>query len=418
MRRSQPSAQYAAAIAFILLAVLMLAAFLVASSAVLRRISEENRHSRQFLIDWLGYKADCLSSALASDPTRESRLSAELASCVTEFGLIGDNPTIDAMRKIEKTRNVYPEILASWADLRRDMALLVVGGNRRVGPAEGLSGLLARADGFESVVRGRIELIGSFEDNQRRAIALLQQTLVVTILALAGVGFWISRDARRALEDSRRMQELIGATYSAQETERRRIALDLHDSIAQEIAASLIMARRLGEDGEGSRAALVASLKSTIDAVRRISWEMRPPELGRLGFRGALIGFIDEYAARQGLALEMADAFWNASDLGDEAAIHAYRVVQEVFANIAKHAGASRVRVRIERRDGKLSIAVEDDGSGFDAKSMDARGGRAGQLGIAGMRERARIIGGTLDIDSCPGQGTRVRLEVPIAYIG
>jgi signal transduction histidine kinase len=211
------------------------------------------------------------------------------------------------------------------------------------------------------------------------------------------------------------MQELIGATYTAQEAERRRIALDLHDSIAQEISACLMIARRLGENGEGNRAALVASLKTTIDEVRRISWEMRPPELERLGFRGAVIGFLDDFTARCGLALDMTDSDWNASGLSDEAATHIYRIIQESFANIAKHAAATTLRIAISQGESRLSIAIEDDGRGFDAKVLDAPGSKLSHLGIGGMRERTRLIKGTLEILSVPGRGTTIRLEVPCA---
>jgi signal transduction histidine kinase len=246
----------------------------------------------------------------------------------------------------------------------------------------------------------------------------LQQCLVIALFALIGLGVWISRTAKRAQEDSKRMQEVIGDTITAQEAERRRIAFDLHDSIAQEISAALMIARRLEENAAGSRAALVASLKSTMEAVRRISWEMRPPELERLGFQGAIIGYIDDFVQRRGLKLELLNSDWDSSGLSDEAATQLYRIVQEALANIDKHASATTVRVDIFRADDRLVLSLEDDGRGLDASSVASQGGGMGHLGIAGMRERARLMNGAFSIESAYGKGTKIRVEVPCAERG
>ncbi len=169
-------------------------------------------------------------------------------------------------------------------------------------------------------------------------------------------------------------------------------------------------ARRLAENDQGTRATLVASLKSTIDALRRISWEMRPPELERFGFQGAALRLLDSFAERSGLRIE-APIECDVSALGEDAAMHLYRILQESMVNVQKHSGAKLVRIGLSRPGRSVVLVIEDDGRGFDASDLALDG--PAHLGIAGMRERARLIGGSFSLSSVPGRGTRLRVEAP-----
>jgi len=395
--------------------ILVLAGFLVASNAILETISAENAGARQFLSDWYALKSDCLSTIISPGTPGAGKIARDLARCEEGFSKIGDSPMLDRMQRIDRQRGPNTEVRATWDGLREGLGDLVLGLSQEGTRAREIAQLMAHSDVFEAEVGKRISIISHFEDSQRRALAALQLSLVLSILALVGLGVWTAWGARRAEEARGHLQAILRATYSAQEVEQRRIALDLHDSIAQELSASLMAARRLEEGPEGAKAKLVGMLKSTIDEVRRISWEMRPPEFERLGFRGALIGFIDDFSKAHGLEIRMEDSDWNSDGLDEEAAIQVYRIMQEILANIDKHARAGSVRIAITRGEDNLAILVEDDGVGFDMKALEASSGGASHLGIAGMRERIGIAEGSLDISSVPGEGTRIRLEVPCA---
>lgn len=394
-----------------LLIILVLSAFLVASNGILQRIAGENARSRQFLSDWYAFKADCLSSLLTPTKPNAGRIARELARCEEGFSKIGDSPMLERMQRIDRLRGPDSEVLASWDELRSGFADLVRGLSGR--GSGGIEALLAHSEAFEAEVGERIRIISRFEDSQGQAFDTLQLSLVLAILALVGLGIWTSLSARRAEDANRNMQSILDATYRAQEAERRRIALDLHDSIAQDLSASLMAARRLGEGSEGERANLVGMLKSTIEEVRRISWEMRPPEFDRLGFRGALLGYIDDFARIHGLRIRMEESGWTAAGLGDEVAIHVYRIVQEALVNIQRHAKAQMIGIAFFEGADRLGISIEDDGLGFDSKAELGATVGAGHLGLAGMRERARIIEAKLAITSLPGGGTKFYLEVP-----
>jgi signal transduction histidine kinase len=209
------------------------------------------------------------------------------------------------------------------------------------------------------------------------------------------------------------MRELVAATYAAQEAERERIALDLHDSVAQELSAALMAVRRLPEDESGLGERAVAGLKSSIDALRRVSWEMRPPELERLGFQGAATRLLEEFEERSGMRVVMKDPSWEASGLDAGIASQHYRIIQECLANVQKHARGTRLLVAVRRCDGRLRVELEDDGVGFDPARLELSVPAHEHLGIAGMRERARLMGGNFEIASAPGKGTRIAVEVP-----
>ena len=194
---------------------------------------------------------------------------------------------------------------------------------------------------------------------------------------------------------------------AAQEAERKRVAQELHDELGQSLTAvtlELARVRRL-VPAELRDELLEAQeiVRTSLDDVRRIAKQLRPDVLDDLGVVAALTTLGTSFGERTGLRVERRLARVPPLDADTELVL--YRVAQESLTNVARHAEASRVELRLERIGDLVCLLVRDDGRGLN-------GAPAGN-GIAGMRERALLVGGELSIEGTPGGGTEVRLEVP-----
>jgi two-component system sensor histidine kinase UhpB len=194
------------------------------------------------------------------------------------------------------------------------------------------------------------------------------------------------------LETERR--EATGRVLEAQESERLRIALELHDQVGQELTAVLLGLARvrgmlddsLRRDVEDIQEAVRASLED----VRRIALELRPEALDDLGLVSALAVLCERFSQRTGITVSQ-HLDEHLPELGHEEELVVYRVAQEALTNVARHSGADHAELRMSTGDGNLMVRVSDDGRGIRA------GGEPG-TGIRGMRERAALIGATLDV--------------------
>ena len=217
------------------------------------------------------------------------------------------------------------------------------------------------------------------------------------------------RDREAALE---RLYEKV---VSAQEDERKRIARELHDDTSQSLAA-LVMAI------DGSLAALKAGLTPrleeakalavhTIEEVHRMILDLRPSVLDDLGLQSAIRWYADRHLTSRGVSVRCE---FDAPDRRFPAAFETalFRVCQEAMSNIAHHAHAESVLVQLSEAEGVIRIEIEDDGRGFEPDNVSHSERR--HFGLMGIEERVEILGGKVKIDSAPGQGTRVRLEVPL----
>lgn len=205
-------------------------------------------------------------------------------------------------------------------------------------------------------------------------------------------------------------REVLRRSIAAQEEERRRIARGLHDETAQALTGILLGlgrvegATQLG-DARAEAKRLGDEVSGALRELRRIAMSLRPTALDDLGLVPALEQLVEQTpaAGTSEVNFERSGAEGRL-DPAVETAI--YRVIQEALTNAARHADASRILVEVRHQDGLLSARVEDDGRGFEAE-------RPG-LGLTGMRERAELIGGELEIASAPGRGTTVVLHVPV----
>lgn len=214
----------------------------------------------------------------------------------------------------------------------------------------------------------------------------------------------------------RGLRDIALRAIHAQEEERKRIARELHDDTLQTLAALSIrvgIARRASDSK--AREKLLRKLRLEIvraaDGVRAIVQGLRPPALAELGVVAATKWHARTFAYTQGLSIEV-DAEPLSGLLPPERELALYRILQEAISNVARHAQATKAWVRLRREGDRVVARVEDDGKGFPASEVMA--GSSHGLGLFGIKERAAYAGGSVDIDSRPGAGTRVRVEIPI----
>ncbi|MEU8221125.1 HAMP domain-containing sensor histidine kinase [Kribbella sp. NPDC048915] len=196
---------------------------------------------------------------------------------------------------------------------------------------------------------------------------------------------------------------------SAQEAERRRIARELHDEVGQSLTAVLMDLNRAAElvPDPVLRAELMQAQETTrasLDEVRRLAHRLRPGVLEDLGLISALTALADELSDHTGLVIRR--SFDSGLKFDEQTELVLYRVAQESLTNVARHAGASRIDLSLVRSGDAVVLRVEDDGRGLGPAHEGA--------GIRGMRERALLIGATLELRDTPSGGTQVSLRVPV----
>lgn len=215
-----------------------------------------------------------------------------------------------------------------------------------------------------------------------------------------------------------KLRTLSAAIINAQEEERRRISRELHDDTAQALTSLLLYAKALeqGDAPPAVRAALAEvreEVARSLEGVRRLARELRPSALDDLGLVAALEGYTQDLARRARLPISF-DHACGGDRLPPKTELALYRIAQEALTNVAKHASATSVEVRLVREPGACTLTVADDGRGFNQRTMETISPAGRGIGLFGMRERAELAGGMLDILTAPGRGTRVRARVPL----
>jgi two-component system sensor histidine kinase UhpB len=210
------------------------------------------------------------------------------------------------------------------------------------------------------------------------------------------------------LEDERR--DSARRELAAQERERRRLARELHDEIGQNLTALSMRLARIGADAEPAVAAQLEQVRDatlgTVADVRRLAHRLRPAALDELGLVAALTTLVTEMSHNTGLAIAR-DLPPELPPLAPEVETVLYRVTQESLTNVVRHSAAESAQVTLTQApDAHLVLCVHDDGRGMP-------GGVGSNGGIRGMRERALLVGGELEVTSSAGHGTTVKLHVP-----
>jgi len=225
-------------------------------------------------------------------------------------------------------------------------------------------------------------------------------------------------ERKRAEEKFMRYQEQLRSLTSelslAEESERRRIATQIHDHIGQTLAITKIRLGALKDSCDSGHTEPIDEIRSliekTIKYTKSLTFELSPPILYELGFE-ATIEWLSEQMQKQHYILFSCENDEESKPLTREMSILLFQVVRELYMNIVKHAQAHQVITCIRREGAQLLITVEDDGIGFDFLSID----RQLTFGFFSIRERLRYLGGTLEVDSTPGKGTKITVMSPLA---
>jgi PAS domain S-box-containing protein len=215
----------------------------------------------------------------------------------------------------------------------------------------------------------------------------------------------------RAQQEGVRIR-LIEQVMTAQDEERRRIARELHDETGQSLTALLVGLRTI----EGSQTAaqavelaqrLRATTAQTLIDVGRLWRGLHPGVLDDLGLVAAVTRHAEEFAQAHKITINVQTEGLDTDGLSPLLQATVYRVLQEALTNVARHAGAQRVNVLLGRGEGSVELRVQDDGVGFNP-------GKSGRLGLRGMRERASLLGGSIEVESQPGAGTTITALIPV----
>ncbi len=232
----------------------------------------------------------------------------------------------------------------------------------------------------------------------------------------------VQAETENALRKSEKELRLLSKQLlNAQENERRRIALDLHDNVSQTLAAMKFrIEHALNESvdstpntGEMSRI-LVPLVQETIDEVRNMYMRLRPSILDDLGLAATLAWLRRDYQDAHPDIDTRIDINIADSEIADDLKIVIYRVVQEALENVARHSKASQVRVSLDRNNNKVELTVQDNGTGFRLEDVMSVDDSLRGMGLSGMRERIELVGGKLTVSGGEGEGARIYASIPI----
>jgi signal transduction histidine kinase len=225
----------------------------------------------------------------------------------------------------------------------------------------------------------------------------------------------LSDDLRRALDERR---ELLNCIVSAQESERQRIARELHDRLGQYLAAMLLGLNAASKvsNRQTEECHKLADLQSMTLAMSRevhqLSWELRPTALDDLGLEAAIANYLEKWRARFDLHVDFVSNL-QGKRLSPPVEITLYRVLQEAMTNVAKHAHAARVSVVLDAGDAEVRLVVEDDGTGFVQTNANSPSPPTSGFGVLGIRERLALVRGSLIIEPVSDHGTALFCRIP-----
>ncbi len=229
----------------------------------------------------------------------------------------------------------------------------------------------------------------------------------------------IVRDITEKVRAQEELSAFAAEAHATLENEKKRVARELHDDLAQALTALKMDAIWVqGKLPAGSEAAsskldeMLAVLDGTVAATRRIAADLRPLLLDDLGLASAVEWLVQSFIQRSGIACSL--SVEEDMELHEPYATAVFRILQEVLANVGKHARASHAAVDIARNADALVLRVSDDGRGFSLTEPR----KPESLGLMGLRERVRLLKGSMEIDSAPGRGTRISVRIPVTTKG
>lgn len=293
--------------------------------------------------------------------------------------------------------------------LRKDGTLL---------PVE-ISGRMIREGVLQSIVRDISERKRADEE-LRSAYDDLEHRVEERTAQLEHANETLKAEVAERLRVEGARRDLLGRLVTAQEEERRSISRELHDRMGQQLTALMMGLKTLGVESYGRRSALdtLRKLEKMSDELLRevqtLAWGLRPPALDDLGLETALYNYVEEWAERSRVHVDFHSAGFGGGRLPLTHETALYRIAQEALTNVAKHSEASRVSFILERRGDHVLAVIEDNGRGFDVEAATQPSCRNRRLGLLGMRERAALLGGTINVESETGAGATLFVRIPL----
>jgi signal transduction histidine kinase len=372
--------------------------------------------ARDYLLNPLSNRGETLTTALTPLQADSSRLLEELS------GLSPENGALASLREA---------VGAFWALLERIPAATQGLSSlaryefvqREVVPRRNATGDVVRefgAMGQKALEESERAFRTSRRNATRRLMFLLGLSLVCGVLVSVFSVVHAERLERAASKHfsdvvaaKQELEQLSARLMQVQEEERTNLARELHDEIGQIVATLRLEINRIEsaclrpEEVRERTARARALSEKTVQMIRNLTLMLRPSVLDDLGLGPALQWQADDFTRRTGIRVEFAEEELR-EDLPEAVRTCVYRVLQESLHNCEKHANASAVRIAVSERDSRLTLTIVDNGVGFEPDHP-----RAG-LGLVGMRERAQTLDGNLSLQSTPGKGTRVILQLPV----
>ena len=355
---------------------------------------------------------------------RLDQLALEIVSSFDRYPADRDsqeNALLTGMRRVfSERRTLYVTILTATPAERRRESQRMLAAN--VAPLQqqilNWSEKLQAWNGtrLQNADRALSQGFAAAQGSLSRALAIAFASGLLLVLASLAYIFRLNRQTRHRYYELARsrqaLQQLSARLVDAQETERRTISRELHDEVGQSIGALLVDIGRLSSALSGSRPEVKSQLESiksvaerTFQSVRNIALLLRPSMLDDLGLAAALEWQGREVSRRSEIEVSV-ESENIPEQLPDEYAITIYRLAQEALNNAVRHSGAKNARVTVERAAESIVVRVSDDGHGFDPQ-------RSRGMGLLGMEERIRRLGGTLRVDSHPEKGTTITATLP-----
>lgn len=275
-------------------------------------------------------------------------------------------------------------------------------------------------------IRSKGEIVGLIQLNDRRKDRFALERIQAAEAVASQIGEALVRkrveaallaSERALLEQQERLRSAAFDAAVVQARERRQIAVDLHDSIGQSLALAAIKLSSVREAAEGAPRAVIDEvvelLAQTVVDSRDLVFALSPPMLYDLGLGAALSWLVEELAKKHGMDITLVDEHANAGGLDETTAVVLFRAIRELLMNVRKHAGSLKAGLSLRDVSEHLEVVVEDAGAGFDpAEKTFAQHG--GGFGLFSLREQISRIGGTVELTSSKGRGTRAQVRVPL----
>ena len=339
----------------------------------------------------------------------------------------GEQARIDRLRsEIDDFRRTLFEVLGTdsrqWPAEARDLL------RRRIMPKrEGVMHISEEVQALNrsAFVQQQLDIASLYRATQRRvwqtvglALAASIAIALISTLYAGRLEQKLHRQRMRDVETARDLQRLSAQLFSAQEEERRSIARELHDEVGQVLTAikvELALAERAVEAAGGQASALHDVRMITdgaLHTVRDLSRLLHPSMLDDLGLPATIDWYLKGFGRRHDVRIELLQDGMD-ERMAPEVEAGVYRIVQEALTNVAKHAKATTCRVFLQRLPNTVLVTIEDDGIGFRPEEVSEPGAARG-IGLVGIRERVAQLRGELRLESSPGKGTRLTVEIPV----